>query len=273
MSWLAGVVDGDGSFSFRQNQNGSWDFSFKISASIYNLRLLKYIERILGCGSITFDSDKCQFRIRNPQILMSIIIPIFLFAPLRTHKSIWFDYFYLALKVYLDPSLDLTTRDNKILALLAERDQIQANLESTFKSPIWFIQTDLNLILCKPWVVGFFEAEGSFYYITKNNQTGRIVHGFGCTQKLDKHILEGLRTLFGIKAKIKLLSNGAYLCESTAQSTVEFAMEYFNSQFRGIKALEFRIWCMAFRKYKNDYFKLSLIRNWIRNRRNNHKLR
>lgn len=124
MSWLAGVVDGDGSFSFRQNYNGSWDFSFKIYASTYNLRLLKYIARILGCGSITSSSNSCQFIIRSPKLLMSTIIPIFLHAPLRTHKSIWFDYFHLALNVYLDPSLDISTRDTKLLALLTERDSV-----------------------------------------------------------------------------------------------------------------------------------------------------
>lgn len=80
-------------------------------------------------------------------------------------------------------------------------------------------------------VVGFFESEGSFYLVTKYKLTGRIVHGFGCTQKYDNHILEGLRTIFGLKAKVKLGSNGAWLCESTAQPAVKFAMEYFDRQF------------------------------------------
>ena len=53
-----------------------------------------------------------------------------------------------------------------------------------YKSPTWnslnLLLTNVNLvnsIMCKPWVVGFTEAEGSFYLTNKTSN--RIVHGFG----------------------------------------------------------------------------------------------
>jgi hypothetical protein len=58
----------------------------------------------------------------------------------------------------------------------------------------------------KDWVVGFTEAEGSFYITVKDGRAlphPRLVHGFGVTQKLDKHILAFLRSLLGIAAAIK----------------------------------------------------------------------
>jgi len=34
--WLAGLVDGDGTFFFTQKKNGAWDFCFKVAQSNYN---------------------------------------------------------------------------------------------------------------------------------------------------------------------------------------------------------------------------------------------
>ena len=41
--------------------------------------------------------------------------------------------------------------------------------------------------MTKPWLVGFIEAEGSFYLVSKTPT--RIVHGFGLTPKLDSVVL------------------------------------------------------------------------------------
>ena len=38
--------------------------------------------------------------------------------------------------------------------------------------------------MTKPWLVGFIEAEGSFYLTNKDSN--RRVHGFGITPKLDE---------------------------------------------------------------------------------------
>lgn len=54
--WLLGITDGDGSFSIYINNN-KINFSFQIAQSLYNLRLLNYIKKELGYGSILI-SDK-----------------------------------------------------------------------------------------------------------------------------------------------------------------------------------------------------------------------
>lgn len=48
--WLVGVVDGDGTFHFSKTQKGYWTFFFKVGQSNYNLRLLYFIKKMLGCG-------------------------------------------------------------------------------------------------------------------------------------------------------------------------------------------------------------------------------
>ena len=58
--WLVGVTDGDGTFGFYY-PNNKWSLTYKIVQSKYNLRMLHYIKKQLGVGSITRDNNKGQF--------------------------------------------------------------------------------------------------------------------------------------------------------------------------------------------------------------------
>ena len=57
-------------------------------------------------------------------------------------------------------------------------------------SPAWAVVSnrvlntnDANLVMSKAWLIGFTEAEGSFYLVNKSKD--RIVHGFEITKILD----------------------------------------------------------------------------------------
>jgi LAGLIDADG endonuclease len=78
--WLVGMTDGDGTL-------------YKISLSRYNLRLLYYIKKELGVGSINRDNLKGQFVIRDRKKLANVIFPVFDKYPLLTSKL--FDYIKL----------------------------------------------------------------------------------------------------------------------------------------------------------------------------------
>ena len=62
--WFVGFTDGDGNFSIT-NQGDKWGLSFKLDQSRYNLRILNYIKKELGVGSITKDGTKGQYFIRD----------------------------------------------------------------------------------------------------------------------------------------------------------------------------------------------------------------
>lgn len=49
--------------------------------------------------------------------------------------------------------------------------------------------------------MGFIEAEGSFYLVSKDST--RIVHGFCLTQKLDSIVLEGIKLTLHIPTVVK----------------------------------------------------------------------
>jgi len=89
-------------------------------------------------------------------------------------------------------------------------------------------------------MVGFIEAEGSFYLVSKDST--RIVHGFGITQKLDSVVLEGIRLILQISTAVKFKSKyNHYILDTTNSRAVENIIEYFRNTMKGMKSLEFKL--------------------------------
>jgi hypothetical protein len=122
--------------------------------------------------------------------------------------------------------------------------------------------------MTKSWLVGFIEAEGSFYLTKKDSK--RIVHGFGLTQKLDKIVLESIRILLHINTDVryKELYNH-YILDTTNSRAIKNIIDYFKNTMKGVKSLEYRIWARSYVKHKNDPTKLYEIRDLIRKLRKN----
>jgi hypothetical protein len=254
--WLVGVTDGDGNFHI-SHQGNKWGLSFKITQSRYNLRLLYYIKKELGYGSITKDNTKGQFFIRNRETINNILIPIFDKYPLLTSKH--FDYikFKKALSVLTDDNL--STEDKNIKLLNIKYMQKPDN----YISPIWKENHSSENIMNKKWLVGFIEAEGSFYLVSKDSN--RIVHGFGLTQKLDSIVLESIRKILQIDSKVRYKEiYNHYILDTTNSKSIEYIINYFFKEIKGVKSLEYRIWARSYNKYKYDYEKLKNIRITIR---------
>ena len=243
IEWLVGFTDGDGCFSISK-QNNSYQFTFKISQSIYNARVLHSIKKKIGYGSITSDGPNLlQYRIRDTQILKEIIIPIFDTYPLHTNKF----HSYSKFKTLLfNPNL---------------------NHDSFFTDSN--VVSPHNSIPTKNWLIGFVEAEGSFYIVKK--ETDRYCHGFGITQKLDKHLLEQIKILLKINSQVKFNKHNFWQLDTTSSKSIEFLINYFKNQLKGVKSLEFRIWERSFNKHKGNPIKLLEIQTLMRKIRNKHK--
>ena len=262
--WLVGVTDGDGCFGI-YNQNGKWCLSYKITQSRYNLRLLFFIKKNLGVGSITKENKKGQFVIRDRKKLREVIFPIFDKYSLLTSKQ--FNYLKLkeAFTILNDVNTTKIEKDKRLFALKL------CLLPDNYISPVWQ-KTCLPLqkfehaikVLSKPWLIGFVEAEGSFYLVNKN--AGRIVHGFAITQKLDKIVLEAIRFILHISSNIKYnKNNNFYMLDTTNSRAIENIIKYFFYTMKGMKSAEYRIWARSYNKKKGDYTKLVKIRDTIRN--------
>lgn len=266
--WLVGFTDGNGNFSIT-SQGDKWGLSFKLTQSRYNLRVLNFVKKELGIGSITKDGNKGQYFIRDRKSIESTIIPLFDKYPLLTTK--YFDYVKFKKALVILNNVNLSKNDKNIKLINIKNSKLDVN----YISPAWNnvilplkSVNSLTNIMNKNWLAGFIEAEGSFYLANKDSY--RIVHGFGLTQKLDKIVLEGIRLMLHINNPViyKELHN-YYILDTTNSRAIENILEFFKSTMKGVKSLEYRIWARSYTKNKGNYDKLYKIRNIVRKLRKN----
>jgi hypothetical protein len=260
--WLVGLVDGDGTFSITQSKhNQSWQFTFKLSLHAKDKPLLALIKKELGCGSVTHaGKNNWQYRVRDRQHLLNVVVPLFLQYPLHTRKIYHFELFHQAL---LSPSrcaeLKAQWNDETSLCCALERQ----------------VQAMQNRKPTKAWVIGFIEAEGSFY-VTKRHDVssmspiGEFCHGFGVTQKRDKHILDFLADLFGFVTKARYnKSNTSWVLDTTNKRSIMNIANYFSNTLLGSKHLEYFLWQKAFlnENQRQDMFFMRELQDKLRSLR------
>jgi hypothetical protein len=262
--WLVGVTDGDGTFHFSRTHKGVWSFTFKIAQSSYNLRLLYFIKSILGVGSVsvTNSKDNCaEYRVRNINHIIQYILPIFDKYPLLTSKHFNYTIFKQAILIMNDSTL---TKEQKDLLISELKSQAMPN---GYISPAW--QTIYNevttldsamKVISKSWLIGFTEAEGSFYIVKKGPK--RLVHAFEITQKLDIIVLEAIAKILGLTVTKQKTYNTVV---TTKAERVEFLVTYYHKTMKGMKSLEYRIWARSFSKENKNFESMSKVQNLMRN--------
>lgn len=265
LQWLVGMTDGDGSFSVLR-QNNKWTLTFKITQSTYNLRALYYIKQQLGVGSVSVESNRDQgsFRIRDRKQLANIIFPIFDQYPLLTTKYLDYAKFKSAYAILEDKKLTKFQRNEQIETLLLTKPN------ESYISPAWNKITlpiadanEAGKVISKSWLIGFVEAEGSFYLVTKD--ANRIVHGFGITQKLDRVVLEGIRHILHISTKVVYKEKyNHHMIDTTNSRAINNVSKYFFNTMKGMKSVEYKIWSRSFNNHKGDYFQLVKIQKLLR---------
>ena len=275
--WLVGFTDGDGSFTISKS-NGKWTLFFKLTQNTYNLRLLHFIKSQLGVGSIYVNAKNlsADFRIRDRKTIGSVILPIFEKFPLLTSKYHSYSKFKEAYYILENSNLTYPEKDKLLLELQSKK------MAENYISPAWEVvnyevnnTNEAKLVMSKYWVIGFTEAEGSFYLVSKTPT--RIVHAFEITQKLDVIVLKAISSILGIKFAKKLTY---YSIVTTNSRAIENIISYFKNCMKGMKAVEFRIWERSYVKHKGGrsasqpasvrsatHEKLSKIREIIRNLR------
>ena len=255
--WLVGIVDGDGTFSI-YNSGNKWNLTFKIDQSRYNLKLLFYIKNKLGAGKVKQSGNAASFVIRDRKLLNQYIFPIFDKYSLLTSKQFNYLKFRKAYSILENPNLNALQRNTQLLEIY--RKPIPVN----YTSPVWNNNLSDSIAyntMTKAWLVGFIEAEGSFYIVQKDAK--RLVHGFGLTQKLDPIVLKCIGSILGIPTKIQKKSNH-YSLDTTNSRAVENIVSFFHDTMKGMKSVEYKIWARSYAKNKGNFYELSLIRDHMR---------
>ena len=270
--WLVGFTDGDGSFSIIR-QNNSWSLTYKLGQSTYNLRILYFIKKQLKAGKIYVEKDGkiAHFRIRDLQSLNKIIFPIFDRYPLLTSKHFNYIKFKKAYNILTNNKLSMEEKDKLI-------NEINLPIPKDYVSPVFnvlgqditIIKNSIDYEFCykvmsSSWLVGFTEAEGSFYLVNKSKN--RIVHAFEINQKLDEIVLICIKHLLHISTQIQFKKAGYYSLSTTNSRAIENIISFYKNTMKGMKSVEYRIWARSFVKNKGNYTALEKIRNDIRKMR------
>lgn len=95
---------------------------------------------------------------------------------------------------------------------------------------------DALLVISKSWLIGFTEAEGSFYITNIANK--RFRHGFSINQKLDSVVLKAISLIIGIHF---YPNDTIASVRAVSHKEVSLVVNYFCKTIRGMKALEYRI--------------------------------
>jgi hypothetical protein len=190
-----------------------------------------------------------SFRIRDRKKLANIIFPIFDLYPLLTTKYFNYAKFKQAYAILEDEKLTKSERNASIEDLVKQLPPANKTQEANefYISPAWqkiklpiADANEATKVMSKSWLIGFVEAEGSFYLVSKD--TNRIAHGFGITQKLDRVVLEGIRHILHISTKVVYKEKyNYYMIDTTNSRAIKNISEYFLNTMKGMKAVEYRI--------------------------------
>jgi hypothetical protein len=273
--WLVGITDGDGSFTITQSNN-KWSLEFKVGQSSYNLRLLYQIKSYIGVGTVSVDTknNSASYRLRNVKHIREHLIPVFDSFNLRTSKHYHYVLFRQSVMILNNTNLTKDRKNKLLMEILRSK-----NLPINYQSPVWDnlnweSKDNLVKLITKPWLVGFTEAEGSFFIRSKDSN--RFRHGFTITssfskenedKKLDLIVLKGI----SIVLNIPIAKNKTYNAVTTTNSSlIPFLIDYYTDTMKGIKSLEFRIWARSFNKRlrgKDRFDYLAKVQNQIRQTR------
>ena len=275
INWFVGLIDGAGIFFFSKSQKGTWGFCLKISQSNYNVKLLAYLKKKLQCGSVKYKgrgNRLAEYSLRKPHLLHFFLL-LFLNSktgalqlsenPFLTRKKAWqFFCFKKALEIYIQAQMNVIS--------LPDRDVLLAGIkEQSLSIPTYFQIKHPQNKKSYPhlgWLIGFTEAEGSFYL--KMKKANCLLHAVSWAQKDEEELLDTIRYKLQIKAKISEKRKISFVSRvptliTTSAKTIEKLIPFFEGKMKGMKAIEVRKWARCFRKARGNYEALYKLRHQL----------
>jgi len=255
IQWLIGFTDGDGCLTMYKEKKylNNWKHEYTIGLSIKDIRLLYKIKKILGCGIIRKYNNVAIFRVKKIKHLIYKIIPIFDEYPLLTEKKRlnYINFRNSLLSKALISKRDITNKDiifiNKLL------DNTPNNL---YNKTIENLFVNIDNVFFDNWLIGFTEAEGSFYFVNKDISNISDISQFNIplraefrlSQNNNFFLLNKIKEKLKIGRKVNLQtksSNHYYLVAASTTSIQNVINFYTNPnlvKLKGIKYLQFILW-------------------------------
>ena len=252
--WLVGFTDGDGYFTVVKS-GGTYRLQYGLSQSEYNFRLLYYVKKNLGYGSVSKSSKQTwgNFRITDRKVLNKVIFPIFDKYPLLTSKYFNYQRFKKAFYILENKNFTTVVKNEKIKELLSSElpaDYISPAISHLTSSSSY---SEIANTISVNWLVGFIEADGSIGIYTNTN--GSYYTEFSIVQKLDKILLVLIKRLLHISSNVRFnKSANVNVLRTTNSRSIQNIIDLFTGKFKGMKSLEFKLWSKAnyYKKTRTD---------------------
>lgn len=219
LSFLVGLIDGDGYIQITKSSKGYIAIKLVISISLKDISTLQYIHSVLGLGKITIYKDNksptCKLII-NRTDLQEILFPLLLYHNI---------YFLTeTINNQFNTAIMILEQNIKIFNEIPPTNVINKNFVLPTNP-----ESYLKLRFFRNWVVGFTMAEGSFF--VKNNNDGC----FQLKQRIHINLFESFRLLFSTNRKIDIENNVYSQFSVSSKTDVQTVIDFFS--FSGLHAL------------------------------------
>ena len=267
IQWLIGFTDGDGCITMYKEKKylNNWRHEYTIGLSIKDIRLLYKIKKILGCGVIRKYNNVAIFTVKKIKHLIYKIIPIFDKYPLLTDKKrlIYLNFRNSLLHKAIVNKRNITNKD--IIFIKELLNNIPDNLYNISIEDL-FKNIDNNFF--DNWLVGFTEAEGSFYFIKKDKSDIDNIYQdqiplraeFILSQNNNFFLLNKIKEKLKISRKVSLQTKSSdhYYIVAGSILSIQNVIDFYTNpnliKFKGIKYLQFILWLKGIKnmiRYKN----------------------
>lgn len=255
--WLIGFIDGDGCLTYYKDKKyqNNWRHELSIGLSIKDIRLLYYIKKLLNCGTVYKYNNVAIYRIKKITHLLNIIIPIFDNYPLLTSvKRINYLKFRETLLNKVINSKLSSIKDKELANYLLSNTNKVNNL---YNMDIDNLLSNLESKFIKNWIIGFTEAEGSFYFVKLKE--GGLRPEFRISQNNNIQLLNKIKSTIKLNRKVSLQSNSNihYYLISVAKEDIIKVIDFYTdkdlTKFKGIKLLSFQLWLKGIKNIHHDF--------------------
>ena len=243
ISFLVGLIDGDGYIQITKTTKGFITIKLVIGLGLDDLSTLEYIHSVLKLGKITIYRDYrnpiCKLII-NKTDLQEVVFPLLIYHNIFFLTNTRRDQFNLAIHIFKH---NLKSFEN-IPALLKQAEGHPQTAKDY-----------LNLEFFRNWVVGFTNAEGSFFIKTNNDGC------FQLKQRIHVQLFEAFKLLFDTKRNIGIEKDRFAQFSVSSKNDIQKVIDFFSFSglhpLIGLKCIQYFKWLTDLRnsyRYRNLNF-------------------
>lgn len=257
IAFFTGLIDGDGYIQITKTTKGFIAMKLTLIWHISDLSTLEYIHSVLKLGKITVSRDKlkpiCKLII-NKTDLQEVLFPLLKYHHIFFLTNSRREQFKLAMLIL---EKDIKTFDslssktcNHYHCLIQHSQEEIINNKLSDSSAGY-----LRLPFFKNWLVGFTNAEGSFFI--KKNKDGC----FQLKQRIHNPLFEAFKILFETERKIGIEKDKYLPFSVSSESDVQKVINFFSYSglhpLIGLKNIQYLKWLADLQnsyRYKNLNF-------------------